>query len=74
MPKATLGSEIVFADGPQVVDEVYVTPIQRVTDGHPERFPFADVMKRVSDYWTRDHIRQVGARVIREHISQFGLD
>jgi hypothetical protein len=70
----TGGTEIAFADGKFVVDDLYAGPIGKVTDGHPERFPFKDVMDRVSEYFTKDRIREFSNAVMRDHLSQFGLD
>lgn len=60
-------AEILFADGKRVVDEAYVSPINEVTEGSPERYPFADVMKRVTRFVERDILRKAQADVIREH-------
>lgn len=65
-------AEITFADGTQVVDDVFVEPINRATDGAPERFPFKVVMDRVTDFVAKDHLRKVQQDVIREHFRQWG--
>lgn len=65
-------AEIEFADGQRVVDDVYVEPIHRVTDGSPERFPFQVVMDKLGDAFLKDRLRAHQAAVVREHLRQWG--
>lgn len=60
-------AEIEFADGRRVVDDVYVEPINKVTEGLPERYPFKDVMSRLGSFVEKDILRKVQSEVIREH-------
>ena len=60
-------AEIEFSDGKRVVDDVYVGPINEVTEGSPERFPFSEAMARIGDFVERDILRKAQADAIREH-------
>ncbi len=61
-----------FADGEQVVDDVYVEPIMKETNGSPERFAFGDVMARLSTFVERGILRDVQKKVISEHLRTWG--
>ena len=65
-------AEIEFADGRKVVDDVYVEPINQVTDGAPERFTFQTVMGRLGDFVSKDILRQAQKSIISEHMKQWG--
>jgi len=60
-------AEIQFADGKRMVDDVYVSAINEATEGSPERYPFGDVMKRITKFVERDILRKAQTDVIREH-------
>ena len=65
-------AEIAFADGVQTVDDVYVDPIQRVTDGEPERYPFKTVMDRLGTFVEKSILRDKQKQIISEHFRQWG--
>jgi hypothetical protein len=65
-------AEIEFADGKRVVDDIYVEPIQQVTDGAPERFAFQWVMDRISKFVEKSILREAQKSVIEEHFRQWG--
>lgn len=67
------GVEVTFADGKRVVDDAYLTPIRDVTGGHPERFPYADVMRRLGDWFAKDLIRRQAGSILSDHLRTFGL-
>lgn len=60
-------AEIEFADGKRVVDDIYVEPINEVTDGSPERYPFGEVMRSIGKFVERGVLRKAYTDVIREH-------
>jgi hypothetical protein len=63
-------AEIEFADGTRVVDDIYVEPINEVTEGSPQRYPFGEVMKRIGNFVERDILRNAQRTAIREHFRQ----
>jgi len=66
-------AEIQFADGKQVVDDAYAPAISELTSGHPERFPFRDVMDRIGSWFEKDFLRREQRRIVGDHLSRFGL-
>lgn len=66
-------AEIEFADGKQVVDDVYAPAIAEITKDHPERFPFKDVMSKIGDWFTKDLIRREQRKILGGHLGRFGL-
>lgn len=65
-------AEITFADGVKTVDDVYVDPIQRVTNGEPERYPFQSVMDQLGTFVEKSILRETQKNVISEHFRQWG--
>ena len=65
-------AEIEFADGVRTVDDVYVEPIHRLTDGEPKRYPFQNVMDQLGRFVERDILRKTQKDVVAEHLRQWG--
>ena len=65
-------AEIEFADGKRVVDDVYVEPINEVTEGSPERFTFQQAMDRIGRFVERSFLREAHKNVLSEHFEQWG--
>lgn len=65
-------AEVEFADGKRVVDDVYVEPILKVTNGAPERYPFQRVMDLINGFVEKGILRRAQQDVIREHFNQWG--
>jgi hypothetical protein len=72
MPE-TGGTEIQFADGKFVVDDIYVGPIGEATNGHPERFPLKDAMARMNEFFGKDLLRRAQSRATSDHLRIHGL-
>lgn len=73
MPNVDASTEIAFADGLFVLDDVYVAAVNEITKGHPERFARKDVMAKIGDYFAKEKLRDVQATVIRDHMRNYGL-
>ena len=65
-------AEIEFADGKRVVDDVYVAPIQEVTNGEPARYPFQTVMNRISTFVEKSFLREAQKNIVSEHLKKWG--
>ena len=65
-------AEIAFADGVRTVDDVYVDPIHRVTNGEPERYPFQTVMDQLGRFVEKSILRDHQKNIISEHLRQWG--
>lgn len=65
-------AEIQFADGRQMVDDIYVVPIIEVTDGAPQTVTFDEAMKRLSRFLEDRIVRDAFRDTIRGHLRQWG--
>jgi hypothetical protein len=63
------GTEIEFADGKFVVDDVYAGPIREATNGDPSRYTFKHAMKLVGPVLGKDVLRRAQSQVISDHFS-----
>lgn len=73
MVSDTGGTELQFADGKFVVDDVFVAPIREATRGHPERFPYQSALKMMNGVLSKNFLKGVQGRVTSNHLRIHGL-
>jgi hypothetical protein len=73
MVSDTGGSEIQFADGKFVVDDIFAGPIMEATGRHPERFPYQEALKLMNGVFGRDMLRRAQSRAQSDHLRIHGI-
>lgn len=66
-------AEMKFADGTRVVDDPFVGPLNKATDGAPERFTFQEAMDRLNKLNEGNLFAEARSSLIREHVGRYGL-
>lgn len=65
-------ADILFRDGKQPVDDIYVAAIAEVTHGDPRNFTFREAMEKVGRMLESRVVRDVMSNAIRGHFRKWG--
>lgn len=65
-------ADILFKDGKQPIDDIYVQAIGEVTNGDPRNFTFREAMQRLGRMLESRIVRDVMSNSIKSHFRRWG--
>lgn len=65
-------ADVLFSDGLQQVDDLYVPLLNEATDGEPQKFTYKAAMQRLGRVLERGIVRNAMSNAIRGHFRQWG--